>query len=294
MKKTLKISLMLLLMVAFAYAQPQNKNVVVKCLQSGKLDSAVVLVDAMVQHPQTQSDAESWYLRGFVYKEVYKARETSNRKSPARTEAFNSFAKALQLDTSAENQQQNKQNIKFLASKYYNDAASSLDSVNYLSSVENFEMYKKCMLRIDTNFNSKSEDVKFYVALGSLYSKMLEADRKKNADFLQAAKDCYNKVLAMDPNNISANYNMGALYYNQAVSLISSADFDIDIVALSDIQDNSISLFKESLPFMEKAYQLDPKRKETIIGLSGIYFSLNEFEKSNEFKKIADELEQQK
>ncbi len=285
---------MLLLMVTFAYAQPQNKNVIVKCLQSGKLDSAVVLVDAMVQHPQTQLDAEAWYLRGFVYKEVYKARETSNKKSPSRSEAFNSFSKALQLDTSAENQQLNKQNIKYLASKFYNDAASSMDSVNYLSSVDNFEMYKKCMFKIDSNFVSKDDDVKFYVALGSLYSKMLETDRKKNAEFLQAAKDYYNKVLTIDPQNISANYNMGALYYNQAVSLISSADFDIDIVALSDIQDNSILLFKESLPFMEKAYQLDPKRKETIIGLSGIYFSLNEFEKSNEFKKIADELEQQK
>ena len=45
---------------------------------------------------------------------------------------------------------------------------------------------------------------------------------------------------------------------------------------------------------MEKAYQLNPKRKETLIGLSGIYFSLNEEEKSKEIKQKIDEIDQNK
>ena len=104
------------------------------------------------------------------------------------------------------------------------------------------------------------------------------------------AKASYNKVLAIDPNNISANYNMGILYYNQAVHLINQSDYDLDIVALNDVQDNSINLFKSSLPFMEKAYSLDPNRRETLLGLSGIYFSLNEKEKSNEFKQKLEQI----
>lgn len=111
---------------------------------------------------------------------------------------------------------------------------------------------------------------------------------------MNLAKSSYNKVLELDPNNIGANYNMGILYYNQAVNLINQSDYDLDIVALSDIQDNSIKLFKESLPFMEKAYSLDPRRKETLLGLSGIYFSLNEFDKSNMFKLKLEEIEKQK
>ena len=83
---------------------------------------------------------------------------------------------------------------------------------------------------------------------------------------------------------------MGILFYNQAVQLITQSDIDIDIVALNDLQDNSIKLFRESLPFMEKAYQLDPKRKETLLGLSGVYFSLNDKEKSDLYKQKLQEI----
>jgi hypothetical protein len=44
---------------------------------------------------------------------------------------------------------------------------------------------------------------------------------------------------------------------------------------------------------MEKAYALDPKRKDTLYGLSGIYYSLNEIEKSNEFKQKLEEIKKQ-
>ena len=80
------------------------------------------------------------------------------------------------------------------------------------------------------------------------------------------------------------------MFYNQAVQLINQSDYDIDIVALNDIQDNSVKLFRESLPFMEKAYKLDPKRRETLLGLSGIYFSLNEKEKSDLYKQKLQEI----
>jgi len=129
------------------------------------------------------------------------------------------------------------------------------------------------------------------LALASVYTEKFKSDKSK-AEFLNLTKATYVKVLTIDPNNISANYNMGILYYNQAVDLINQSDYDLDIVALSDIQDNSITLFKESLPFMEKAYSFDPNRKETLLGLSGIYFSLNEFEKSNQIKQKLKELEQ--
>ena len=132
------------------------------------------------------------------------------------------------------------------------------------------------------------------MAIATVYYKIYEADRTGKLDFLTFTKNAYNKILTIDPNNIGANYNMGILYYNQAVNLIKQSDYTIDIVALNDVQDNSIKLFKESLPFMEKAYSLDPRRKETLLGLSGIYFSLNEIEKSDMFKQKLEDIDKQK
>jgi len=91
-------------------------------------------------------------------------------------------------------------------------------------------------------------------------------------------------VLEIDPENLNGNYNVGILYYNKAVNIINGTDYDIDLVALSDIQDTSITLFKQSLPFMETALALEPENENTLIGLSGIYFALNEHEKSDAIK----------
>jgi hypothetical protein len=45
---------------------------------------------------------------------------------------------------------------------------------------------------------------------------------------------------------------------------------------------------------MEKAYTLDPQRTDAIEGLSGIYYSLGEEEKSIEYKKKLEEIKKPK
>lgn len=281
---------LLLLITIISNAQSDKIANAVKFYQANNLDSAKLYIDEAIKNQATENDAQAWYIRGFIYKEIYTKREAENKQSTARTEALYSFKKSLSIDTTKENVEENKKNIKFLAYKFFNDAASSLDTINYEIAIINFQQYKSTMLIIDSSLISQKE-LEFNLAIGSVYTKLFETDRKASNRFLDLAKVAYSKVLSIDPNNISANYNMGILYYNQAVHLIKEMDYDIDMVSLSDIQDNSIVLFKESLPFMEKAYELDPNRKETLQGLSGIYFSLNDFEKSNAFKQKLEKIE---
>ncbi len=293
-KRTVLLTLMLLVAM-WSNAQQSKVNAAYTFLQQGQLDSAKATIDAAVVHPETSNDGQAWYLRGFVYKSIYNQKEKADRQSNSRIEALNSFKKSLSVDTSQENVQENIKNIKYLATTLYNDAGASLDAVDYKIAIDNFNKFLQFYALVDNSpENLKQKNIDFNLAIASVYSKIFESDRKAKIDFLNLAKGAFNKVLELDPNNISANYNMGILYYNQAVNLINQSDYDLDIVALSDIQDNSIKLFKESLPFMEKAYSLDPKRKETLLGLSGIYFSLNEFDKSNMFKQKLEEIEKQK
>jgi hypothetical protein len=293
LKRSICFSL-LLLVVVIAKAQQNKVSAAYAFLKSDQLDSARINIDEAVVHPETANNAQNWYLRGFIYKSVYNKLEKANKLSPSRLEALTSFKKSIAIDSSQENKQECIKNIKYLATTLYNDAAASLDSVDYKIAISNFEKFKEYYLLVDPSpATIQQKDVDFTLAIASLYTKIFESDRKK-LEFLKLAKDAYNKILAYEPNNIFANYNMGILYYNQAVNLINQSDYDLDIVALNDIQDNSINLFKESLPFMEKAYELDPKRRETLLGLSGIYFSLNEFEKSNMYKQKLEEIEKQK
>lgn len=289
-KRTIILSFLLLIAVA-SNAQQSKVNAAYTFLQQGKLDSAKTCIDAAIVHPETQMDGQAWYIRGFVYKTIYNQNEKANKESQTRIEALISFKKSLSLDTAQENVQENIKNIKYLATTLYNDAAASLDTIDYKIAVKNFDIFREYYLLVNpSKENFKQKEIDFANAIATVYTRIYEGDRKGKVDFLNLAKASYNKALAIDPNNINANYNMGILYYNQAVNLINQSDYDLDIVALNDVQDNSINLFKSSLPFMEKAYSLDPNRRETLLGLSGIYFSLNEKEKSNEFKQKLEQI----
>lgn len=289
-KRTIILGFLLLLAV-ISNAQQSRVTAAYTFLQQNQLDSAKSNIDAAVIHPETQADGQAWYIRGFVYKTIYNQKEKANKESTARIEALVSFKKSLSMDTTRENVQENIKNIKYLATTLYNDAAASLDTIDYKIAVKNFDIFREYYLLVDPSVaNFKQKEIDFANAIATVYTRIYEGDRKGKVDFLNLAKAAYNRALSFDPNNINANYNMGILYYNQAVNLINQSDYDLDIVALNDVQDNSINLFKASLPFMEKAYSLDPNRKETLLGLSGIYFSLNEKEKSNEFKQKLEQI----
>jgi hypothetical protein len=287
-------AMMMVMPVLVSLAQNGNLYDAYKMLERGQLDSAKAAIEPATMHAETSKNAQTWYIRGFIYKEIYKAREINDKQSPSRDIAFASFKKSIELDTAKENKDGNIPSLRFLASKYFNDAASSLDTIHYPLSIKNFEKYKEVMAIIEPGTSMTQKDVEFNLAIASVYVDKYNSNRKAHTRFFELAKAAYVKVLSLEPNNLSANYHMGILYYNQAVDIINQSEYDIDIVALDQIQDNSISLFKQSLPFMVKAYELDPNKKETLEGLTGIYFSLNEFEKSNEFKQKLEEIKNQK
>ena len=285
----------LLLVAVVSKAQQAKVAAAIDFLQHNSLDSAKVNINSAILNHETADDAYTWYIRGFVYKAIYNKNGKEDNQSPDRIESLNSFKKSLSLDVSKEHFTDNVKSIKYLLSTIYNDAADALDPVDYKIAIELFNTYQEYYKLIDPSPEvSQQKEIEFDLALGSVYSKILETDKKANSKFLTLAKNLYTKILALDPDNIAANYGIASLYYNQAVNLILIQAVDVDIVALNAIQDNSVQLFKESLPFMEKAHTLDPKRTDAIEGLSGIYYSLGEEEKSNEYKKKLEEIKNPK
>jgi hypothetical protein len=299
-----KITLIFVLLVApfGAKAQQDKMFAAYTFLKQGNLDSAKILIDMVVLNPETANSADAWNIRAFLYKEIYNKREKSNVNSPARVEAMTSFKKLISIDVNQKADGNTMQGVKYLINSYNTNVVDNLDTINYKIAIDIFEKYKEYYPIADTSqTNLQKRNIEFLMALASVYTELVKTNKTK-PEYLAFAKSTYLKVLQLEPNNIGANYNMGVLYYNQAVTLITQQDFDLDLVALSQIQDNSILLFKQALPFMEKANNLinetssaeDPRRKETLRGLSGIYFSLNEPEMSNKFKQKLEEIGNQK
>ncbi|MCG8319544.1 MAG: YfiR family protein [Cytophagales bacterium] len=177
--------------------------------------------------------------------------------------------------------------IKYLSSTFYNDAVDHVEKKNFDPAKKYFEHFKNALiLSRDKSIDLKEREIAFQLALGSNCMELYKKDSTRARVNPEGAKAAYEKILKIDSNHMKANYNPGVLYDNEAVNLIDGMDYDeVDLMAISQIEDQSIGLFKQSLPFMEVAYKQNPKDRNTLEGLAGIYFSLREYEKSNAYKE---------
>ncbi len=296
--KKIKLSMLLLFCAFLGKAQVQEHDLIFTIqnyLQQGDFLNAKLASDSAVKSSDLKASPRAWYLRGYAYKEYYKKFETTTKSLPGREEAYRSFVHSIQIDANNELVAENQKNLKSLSILYYNDVKAFLDSFNTVSAEKYYTLYKRTAMASDSSFDFSKKEVDVHLALGYAYLKLAETpDTVLRKQYLAKERDAFSIVLAIDPNNITANYNMALLYYNQAVKIINAMGYDEDIVSLNMIVDNCTGLFKESLPFMEKAYHLNPNRRETLVGLSGIYFSLNEEEKRQYIDLVLQDLDRNK
>lgn len=288
---------LLLLIAVVANAQQDKIQAAYAFLEQNKLDSAKANIDAAIIHPETVNDAQAWLVRGYVYKSIYRTRENGNKRSPARLEGLYSFKKSLSLDAAKEHFADNIIGVKFFANTFHNDAAESLDPVDYRTAIELFNKSQECSKIVDPSpATLQAYQTEFDFALVAVFNSVLDNDSKDSVltfKFFTLAKNIYNKILALEPNNIQANMGMGRLYYNQAVHLIKTADY-VDITVVDDLLENTKKLGIEAEPFMKTAHELDPKREDAIRGLAGIYSILHDEAKFNIFNQKLEDIKKPK
>ncbi len=297
MQKKLYIFVVFLIVSVASFGQGKLAIQAIYHYQNNDLDSAKLLIDqatelipddtAGLSRDKKMLHAQAWHFRGFIYKAIFKEREAGNPQSPSREEAVNAFVKSMVVDVEQEHLENNKKTIRYLADTYFNDAVNLLDTVSYEQSLKSYARYKATMEIIQQGYNFFQKDLEYYNALAStVYSVIYDADREANARFYDEALEAYGVVLGLDSNDYNANYNTAILYYNKGVNKIKSLDPDAGLLILNQTQDECAELFRKAEPYMLKAYELNPTRCETIFGLSGIYFGLNEIEKSNHYKEL--------
>lgn len=388
MSRLIYILTLILFVNTFSIAQTELVNKAAKSAQEGNYDAAQLSIDQAVLEEINIKSAKAWYYYGFIYKELYKAKELTNPKSPYRNSAIVGLKKSIDVDPSSEFAGDCKTMLNYLITTMYNDAVKALNTQDFKNSFSNYEGYigamkivnpsgiedkvifytgysafmiskfddalvyfnqvkakdyndpllyyflgkiyhdkgdKAMSLQVleegkekhpaakDLNdlyinymleqgkltslenefkkaINLSPNNLELYVTLALLYEKKAEIDRTNTDVFLKKAADTYREILTKDINHVRANYNLALLFYNKAVNLMKNTDED-DIFALNEIQDECIELFRESLPYFEKAHELDPNNKEVLIGLGGVHFSLNNIDKQEEYKAKLERLE---
>jgi tetratricopeptide (TPR) repeat protein len=133
-----------------------------------------------------------------------------------------------------------------------------------------------------TNLNAAiAKDPKNYnlqFALGATYEKMNDFDNAEKA---------YKAALAMKDDYFDALYNLGALYFNKGVRINEAANSIKDNAKYKAEVAKADQYFKLSLPYLEKAHEVNRKDKNTMLSLKQLYVML---EQTDKYNKINEEL----
>lgn len=272
-------------------AQPASLVEANKLYQAGDLAGARKLLDDAVKEPEFARSPEAWVLRGFVYKDIFKGMTSGPEADAVREEALNSLFTSTVVDTAKEYTQSSLQAYDYLCKTTYNDAARALNDMDHERAIMLYGKYKESVLRMDPAHSFKERDIEFNNALGTVYTKRFNQDREQ-VDWFDKAVALYKHVLQLDSNNYGANYNLATLYYNRGVYNIQRISAGTTLPDIDEIQKVSKEFFVLALPYMLKAHNMKPDRRETLLGLEGIHYSLQDTEESEHYRHLYEQLDQ--
>lgn len=141
------------------------------------------------------------------------------------------------------------------------------------------------LLEVAAELENVNETI-FY-AIGVQYNKIVEDTNQSNEardNAFENAVNAYKKALEINPDYFDSNYNMGALYVNKAIAIIEIAnqlplDATEEYKTMNEEAKNYLSL---SLPYLEKAHELQPDDISTLGSLKDIYTRLKMYDKMKE------------
>lgn len=283
------IALLFVLMQWCAYAQTDSLNSATLHYSKKEYYLAKTAIDAASTDPSTMNMTYTWYMRAFIYKEIYRTYESGDRNSPAREEAVKAFAKLIPMDTVPEYKEA-RQALKALAATYFNQSKEYFTPGSYKTAIVFFEKYEKYMKIADPKIDTKEAFINFYQSLATVLNIALEADGKKNLQLMDEIDNCYKKILSQDSTDAFSWKNISLLYYNHGVAVINEMDPDRDFFEIDQIQDKAKEYFKKALPYAQKAHHFKPDDKAIVQMLENIYHSLYDEENAAKMHALLDKL----
>jgi len=142
----------------------------------------------------------------------------------------------------------------------------------YLSKGETEKAQKNLQLAVEKNPTNEN----LYFAIGANYDVLGKFDEAEKA---------YLKALELKPAYFDAIYNLGALYFNKGVSIFEKADKITDLKLYDVEKEKFDAMFNKALPYLEKAHELDPKDRNTMISLSQLYARIKQYDKAKQIKE---------
>ncbi|MBB3186458.1 tetratricopeptide repeat protein [Microbacter margulisiae] len=91
---------------------------------------------------------------------------------------------------------------------------------------------------------------------------------------IDGARAAFEKALELKPDYAEAEASLGRLYYNQAINMLLAANDIKDVNVYNQKVTQATDVFKQALPYFEKAHQMNPKDTDITGTLKKLYYRL--------------------
>lgn len=152
----------------------------------------------------------------------------------------------------------------------------------FLQNLINFYIFSdqtdQAIVYLDQAIEREPEVAQYHLIKGNIIANDARYDE---------AKVEYEKALEVDPTLADAMAGCGRIYYNQAVKMNEEAAYIADAKAYKKALTEMNEMFKKSLPYFEKAHEMEPENRDYMITLRTLYYR---FEMDKEYNAISEEL----
>lgn len=158
--------------------------------------------------------------------------------------------------------------------KYPNSQALIIEELNMYLKDKKFE---EAVTNLQLAIEGDPENHILHFSLGTVHDNLGDQEN---------AAVAYQKAIDLKDDYTDAHYNLGAMYFNQAVEMVNAAN-EIppnQIKKYNAAMDEANVVFNKALPSLERAHSLDGTNKETMTSLRDIYTRLEMDDKAIEMK----------
>ncbi len=209
---------------------------------------------------------------------------THNEPSSKVTGADNLYILLSNVYKTQGNTEKANEVIKKGRAKYPNSNSLIVEEFNYYL---NAKKYKEASDNLALAIQQDPNNSIYYSIQGNLYYNHLD----KKAE----AVDILKKAIEVDANNKDANYMLGYIEVEKSNDIIR----EMDKLSLSqqkkynELDKKQKDHLRAALPYLEKAYEVDPDDISTVEALKTVYYQLKNMEKNKEMIKRLAELNAQ-
>jgi len=189
------------------------------------------------------------------------------------------YARLLSIAKEEKNDAEAKKIVQQGLAAYPNNKTFLIEDLNMSMSGGNnaaaLDKITKAIAADPTNAN-------LYSVRGSLY------DQQKKTDL---AQEDYKKAISLDPKSFDAQFNMGIYNFNQAATLYTKASkMDLKTYQAKGkaLEAEGKKYFEASVPYFEKALEIQPNDAGSINALQKAYFRLG---RNADSKRMEDRLQ---